>query len=101
MKLQIIGLEGISGISAKSGKPYDMGSIHSVARLAAPFDESGVAKGSMGTTYRCSAALIKSLAHNPLPFVAEVEMQDVMKFGKREQEIISVTPEKVSPGKPA
>lgn len=100
MKLQIIGLEGSSGISGKTGKAYDMGSLHSVARLAAPFDESGVAKGSMGTTYRCSSALIKSLAHNPLPFVAEVEVQDVMKFGKREQEVISVTPEKLAAPKP-
>jgi hypothetical protein len=99
MKLQIIGLEGMSGISGKSGKAYDMGSIHSVARLAAPFDDSGVAKGAMGTTYRCSSALVKTLAHNPLPFLAEVEIQDVMKFGKREQEVVSVTPEKV-PAKP-
>jgi hypothetical protein len=94
MKLHIIGLEGSSGISGKSGKAYDMGSIHSVARLAAPYDESGVAVGTMGTTYRCSSALIKSLAHNPLPFIAEVQVEDVMKFGKREQEVISVTPEK-------
>lgn len=98
MKLQIIGLEGSSGISGKTGKAYDMGSIHSVARLADAFDETGTAKGSMGTTYRCSSALVKSLAHNPLPFIAEVEIQDVMKFGKREQVVISVTPEKpISP----
>lgn len=92
MKLSIVGLEASSGVSSKSGKPYDMGQLHSVARLADPFDSSGIAKGSMGTSYRCSSELVKSLAHNPLPFFAEVEVQDVMKFGKREQVVISVTP---------
>lgn len=92
MKMHIIGLEGSSGVSAKSGKPYEIGQLHTVARLAPPMDAKGTAKGSMGTTYRVPLALIKSVEHLPLPFVAEVDVQDVMRFGKREQEIVAITP---------
>lgn len=95
MKLQIVGLEGSSGTSGKTGKAYEIGQLHSMARLAGPLDAANVAKGFMGTTYRCSVAVIKSLAHLPVPFMAEVEVEDVMRFGKREQEVISVLPEKL------
>jgi lactam utilization protein B len=92
--MQIVGLEGSSGISGKSGKAYEIGQLHSIVRLAPPLGDGNVAKGFMGSTYRVSVEIIKSLAHNTLPFTAEVEVQDVMRFGKREQEVTSVIPEK-------
>ncbi len=94
MKMQIIGLEGSSG-TGKSGQPYEIGQIHAVVRLAAPFGHGNVANGSMGSTYRCPLAIVKSVAHLPVPFWAEVDCQDVMKFGKREQEIFGIVPEKM------
>lgn len=95
MKIQICGVEGGTPTSKKTGLPFEVGSIHSLARLAAPFDSSSIAKGYMGTTYRCPLAIIKSIEHLPVPFVAEIVLEDVMRFGKREQEVISVTPEKL------
>jgi lactam utilization protein B len=95
MKMQIVGLEGSSGIGNKSGKPYDIGQVHTIVALAPPFGENNVAKGFMGSMYECSSAIIRSVAHNPVPFNAEVEVRDIMKFGKRETHIISITPEKI------
>lgn len=96
MKMQIVGLEGSSGTSNKTGKPYEIGQLHSIVRLAPPMGGDGnVAKGMMGSTYRCDVALVRGLAHLPLPFLAEVDVQDVMRFGKREQEVVGVVPEKL------
>ena len=94
MRLNIVGIEGSSGIGAKSGEAYEIGQLHSMARIAAPLKSTNIARGVMGTTYRCPLALIKALAGHPLPFMAEVEVEDVMRFGKREQEVISINPEK-------
>jgi hypothetical protein len=94
MKMQIIGLEGSSG-TGKTGNAYEIGQVHSMIRLAAPFGHGNVANGMQGTTYRCPLAIVKTLAHLPVPFTAEVDVQDVMKFGKREQEIFGIVPEKL------
>lgn len=95
MKLQIIGLEGSTGIGKTSNKAYEIGQIHSLAPLAPPLGDGNVAYGCMGTTYKVGVAIIKSLAHLPLPFMAEVDIRDVMRFGKREQEVFAVVPEKL------
>lgn len=92
MKMQIVGIEGSSGVGGKSGKAYEIGQLHAIAPLSAPYGENGVAKGSMGTTYRCPLPLIMKIQHLTPPFVAEVEVRDVMKFGKREQEVVDVLP---------
>lgn len=96
MKLTVIGIEGSTGIGGKSGKEYDIGQIHSQARLAPPLGTGNVAQGMMGTTYRCSSQLVKSLAHLSLPFTGEADIQDVMRFGKREQECVGFVPEKLA-----
>jgi hypothetical protein len=93
MKMQIIGLEASSGTSGKTGKAYEIGQIHAIARLAPPLGAGNTAKGQMGTTYRCGVELINSISHNTLPFMAEADVQDVMRFGKREQEVFGVVPE--------
>lgn len=92
MKMQIVGIEGSSGVSGKSGKAYAIGQLHAMAPLAAPFGDGGVAKGSMGTTYRCELPLVMKLSALTPPFMAEVEIRDEMKFGKREQIVVDVTP---------
>jgi len=91
-KLLVVGLEGSTGIGGKSGKAYDIGNVHTLIDLAAPFGDNNVAKGQMGTTYSCSSDVVKTVAHLPLPFEAECEVKAIMKFGKREETIVSNTP---------
>lgn len=95
MKMQIVGIEGSSGVGKKTGTAYEIGQLHAMAPLAAPYGESGIAKGSMGTTYRCPLPLIQKIKHLAPPFMAEVDVRDVMKFGKREQEVFDITPTEV------
>ena len=92
MRMQIVGFEGTSGVSGKSGKAYEIGQLHALAPLAAPYGDDAVAKGVMGTTYRCSLLLIQKIKGLPTPFMAEVEVIDVMKYGKREQEVRDISP---------
>lgn len=91
MKMQIVGFEGSSGVSGKTGKAYEIGQLHALAPLAAPYGDGGVSKGSMGTTYRCPLLLIMKIQGLPTPFVADVDVRDVMKYGKREQEVFDIT----------
>ena len=95
MKLQIVGYEANEGVGKKSGQAYAMGSLHSMAALAPAFTAEGVAKGQMGTTYDCPVPLVRKIAHLPVPFLAEVETRDVMRFGKRQQEVVDITPVEV------
>lgn len=98
MQVQVIGLEGSApGAVSKSGKEYDIGALHTVARLAPPFDAKGVAKGNMGTAYRCPSELVRKLAHLPLPFLAELVVETVMKFGKPELTVIDCRPVTAKP----
>lgn len=91
-KMQIVGFEGSSGVGKTSQKAYEIGQLHAIIDLSEPFGESGVSKGKMGTTYRCPLPLVMSIKHLLPPFMADVEMRDVMKFGKREQEVIDIKP---------
>ena len=94
-KMQVIGVEcSAPGAVSKAGVPYDIGQIHTIVPLAPPLG-AGVAKGSMGSTYRCESALIRSVSHLPVPFVADVDVRDVMRFGKREQQVFGIVPEKL------
>lgn len=92
-KMQIVGFEGSRGVSSKTGKPYEMGQLHTVAGLAPAFSEDGIAKGFMGTTFRCDLAHIEKIKHLQPPFMADVITGHVMRFGKREEEVIDVVPE--------
>ena len=95
MKMQIIGLEGSAGVSKKTGEAYDMGSIHAIVKMASPFGKGNVATGSIGATYRCAFAIIKTVAHLPCPFVAEVQTEDISRFGKLEPQVVGIVPEKL------
>ena len=95
MKMQVIGFEGSSGNSGKTGKAYEIGQLHAIVRLAAPYGEGSISKGAMGSTYRCSLALIQKIQLVTVPFIADVEVTDIMKYGKREQEVIDIVVEAV------
>jgi hypothetical protein len=98
MKVQIVGVERASGVSNKSGspKPYDMATLHTIIRL----DEQNVddgkriskSKGFMGASYSVDGALVAKIEHNSFPILAELVIEDVMRFGKRESKVIEVRP---------
>lgn len=92
MKMQIIGIEGSSGVGKTSGKAYAIGQLHTMLPLAGAFGEDGVSKGFMGSTYRCPLPLIMKIKHLAPPFMAEVDVQVVMRFGKREEEVMDIVP---------
>ncbi|MFZ4551888.1 MAG: hypothetical protein ACOYNB_08695 [Aquabacterium sp.] len=92
MKVQVIGFETSSGISKKTGNPYAIGKLHCALPLAPARGEGNAAVGYMGDTYRLDVSVLDKIKHLQCPFDAEVEQQDVMVFGKRETQIVSVVP---------
>lgn len=91
MRAQVVGIEFSEGVGGKSGKPYSIAQLHCMAPLA-PAMAGGVARGYMGTTYRVEAALVKSLEGQQVPFLAELGIEVVMKFGKPETSVREVKP---------
>lgn len=96
MKMQICGIEASEGVS-KTGKPYAIGQLFTLANLAPP--RSGapglpepIAKGMMGTTYRCDPVLVRKIAHLPLPVTCEVTIEGQMRFGEREEVVTDIAP---------
>lgn len=87
MKLFVIGHEAATGVSKKTNKPYSIGKLHANIRLAGEN-----AFGAMGTTYFLEPVLLQKLKDVKLPVLCEVEIEDVMRFGERRQEIVSVVP---------
>ena len=97
MKFELKGFEIIKGDSAKTGKPYDMTRIH----VDIPLAESATARGKAGTTYDCPAEVLAPILNIKLPAMCEIEMQDVMQWGKRVQRIVSITPINTPATRPA
>lgn len=96
-RVTIIGAEGSKGIGGKSGKPYDMGRIYLIARLAPPMGD-GIAFGSMGTEIQtASSEVVARIKHLPTPFEADCDIQTVMRFGKPEQICYEVKPVALAP----
>lgn len=92
MKVQIVGFEGSSGVGKTSGKAYAIGQLHTLAQLAEAFQDEGISKGQMGTTYKCPLPLVEKIKHLQPPFMAEVDVRPVMRFGKREEEVHDIAP---------
>jgi hypothetical protein len=88
MQALVIGFEISEGTSKKTGQPYSIGKLYS----ALPMSGAKGAKGMMGTEYQCEVSVLRKIEHLIPPFNAELEMQDVMRYGKREQQIVSVVP---------
>lgn len=96
MKMTIIGISASAeGAISKAGKAFRIGQIHTTIPLAAAYAEGGIEKGEAGTTYPCDPEVVRRIAHLPMPFIAEVEVADVLRFGKREQTVLSVKPVEV------
>lgn len=92
-RMQIIGIEISEGVGKTSGKAYSMGTIHTMTALAPPTGQAdNVAKGFMGDKLSCDVTVLRKVQHLPFPIVAEVDTQNVMRFGKRETIVIDVRP---------
>lgn len=105
MKVSIIGLERMQGISKKNGNPYAMGKIHTTLLLEFREVDNGetqsLAKGMAGTIYdNVDLDAIRAVEHLPLPFEAELVIVDVIKYGKREGKVVSIRPLALSPASP-
>jgi len=94
MKIRVVGLERAEGTSNKSGtpKPYAMGAIHAVVNMEESSGQNRMTKGAMGTSYSVTPELVKRVEHLPLPFDAELTIEDVMRFGKRESKVMDLRP---------
>ena len=92
MKMQIVGFEGSSGVGKSSGKAYAIGQLHTLAHLAEPYQEGGISRGMMGTTYQCPLPLVEKVRHLQPPFMADVDVRAVMRFGKREEQVFDILP---------
>ena len=90
MKVQVVGFEITEGTSKKTGQPYSIGKLHCALPLA-PSDRPGnLAKGLMGSTYQCDVSVLRKVEHLAPPFVADLEQMDVMRFGERRSEVVSI-----------
>lgn len=91
-RLNVVGFEITEGISAKTGKPYAIGKLHTILSLSGSQKEGNVSKGCMGSEWRVEVPLLRKLQHLQPPFVVEAEMADVMRFGERVQDIVDLKP---------
>lgn len=87
MKAHVIGLEISEGVSKKTGNAYAIGKLY----VALPIVGKG-ARGLMGSEYQCEPMVLRKLDDLQLPCLCDLEMQDVMRYGQRRQEIVSVVP---------
>ena len=93
MKVLVCGMESAEDKSKKTGNDYAIGKLHALIPLDGRNVEGKfICRGSMGTEYSVEPILIKSLSQLPLPFEAELEMIDVMRYGKRETKVIACKP---------
>ncbi len=88
MKMQVCGFEATEGISKKTGKPYSIGKLHTMIPLAG----SDRAKGYCGHTYPVEVSILSKIEHLQPPFVADVEVTQVMRYGTAQNEVVSVVP---------
>jgi CTX phage RstB protein len=91
MKVQIVGHIIKEGVSNKTGtpKPYAIGELHILVPFSARDQGSS---GYCGGKHSVEPMILKKVAHLPLPFEAELFVQDVMLYGKQQQEVIDIVP---------
>lgn len=88
MKIQVMGFEITEGVSKKTGKPYAIGKLHTMIPLAG----AEGAKGFAGHMYPTEVSILRKVEHLQPPFAADVEVQQVMRYGNPVNEVVSVVP---------
>lgn len=92
MKMQIVGFEITEGVSKKTGQSYAIGRLHTMIPLAG----AKGAKGYQGHTYDAEVSILRKVEHLQPPFMADVEVIQVMKWGEAKNEVVSVVPAQAS-----
>lgn len=93
MKMTIIGLSASApNAVSKAGKAFAIGQLHTTADLAPAYAEGGIERGQCGTSYQIDPELVRRIAHLPVPFIADVDVRRVMRFGKPEDVVFDVKP---------
>lgn len=92
MKVQVIGFEITEGTSKKTGQPYSIGKLYAALPLAPAQGLGNAAKGYQGSEYRVDVGVLRKVEQVPVPFTADIEQQDVMRYGQRQTEIVSIVP---------
>lgn len=88
MKMQVIGFESNEGVSKRTGKPFAIGRLHTMIPIAG----SDSAKGAVGHSYDAEPSILDKIKHLAPPFMADVEVIQVMKFGQPQNQVVSVVP---------
>lgn len=97
MRMLVTGVETSSGVSKKSGQPYAIGRIYAAIPLASSSRPGQSSGGYAGTVYDCDPVVADKLAGVRFPVEADLTMQDVLQYGERRQQVVSVAP--VTPAK--
>lgn len=92
MKVTVIGVERLEGVGKESKKPFAIGKVFASVKLESSHSDTGLTKGAMGTEYRVDPELVKRIEHLDFPVEAELIVEDVMRFGKRESKVLDVRP---------
>jgi hypothetical protein len=92
MKVTVVGVERLEGTGKESKKPFAIGKVFATVKLENSHSEQGLTKGAMGTEYRVDVELVKRIEHLDFPVEAELTVEDVMRFGKRETKVLDVRP---------
>lgn len=93
MKVVVIGFESSEDVSKKTGRDYAIGKVYAAVKLDGRNVEGKfICKGAMGTEYGVDPSVVKKIAHLDTPFEAELLVEDVMRFGKRESKVLEVRP---------
>ena len=91
MKVTIIGSLVKEGVSTKSGtaKPYAIGEVYCMIPFS---DRDQGAKGHTSLTRKCNPEIIKRIQHLPYPLDVELDVRDVIVYGKAEVEVTDIRP---------
>lgn len=102
MKVVVIGFESSEDVSKKTGREYAIGKVYAAVKLDGRNVEGKfICKGAMGTEYSVEPSVVKRIAHLPVPFEADLVVEDVMRFGKRETKVFDVVPASLIKSAPA
>lgn len=97
MRVQVVGIERSAGTSSKTNKPYDMATLHVITKLAERSGANDLAKGFMGDSLRVSSDIVRKIEHLPFPVICDLTVEDVMRFGKRESNVLECVPVERAP----
>lgn len=92
-RMKIVGIEINEGTSKKTGRPYSMGTVYTITKLAPPMGGAdNVAKGYAGDKLDCDVTVLRKVQHLPFPLDVEADVDTVLRFGERQQVVTDLRP---------